>query len=81
MAQFWHWCVRAPLAVVAILALGAGFYGVFEWALSMPLFAVSLLLADAAHHLGIYAGIRRGRRQAKSQAAILKYVREEERAA
>ena len=62
MLTFWHWCVRAPFAALAVLLVAAGFIGIFEWALAMPAVTVCLIVAAAAHHLGIYAEIRRLRK-------------------
>jgi hypothetical protein len=63
MLTFWHWCVRAPFALFAVLFLAAAHIGIFEWALAMPAATFCLIVAAAAHHLGVYAEIRRLRKQ------------------
>jgi hypothetical protein len=63
MQSFWHRCVRAPFAAFAVLFLAAGFLGIFEWSLALPGFVIGLIIADAGHHLGIYAEVRRLRKR------------------
>ena len=65
MATFWTWAVRNPCALVAALALAAGFTEVLEWSAALMLTMVATVMADAGQHLGSKAR----RRAARSRAA------------
>jgi hypothetical protein len=68
MATFWTWAVRNPCALVAALALAAGFTEVLEWSAALMLTMVAAVMADAAQHLGSKARKRAGRARAASEA-------------
>lgn len=59
MAIFWHWCVRNPALLAAMLFLAAGAATVIAWPLAFSGAAFFGCIAKIANHLGRFAKRRR----------------------